>query len=140
MAVKSYDPKKVSLVIGPHAASGYMKGTFIELEFDSDAFTKVVGSDGEVARSKSNDYAGALKLTLMQTSDTNDYLSSLAILDRASGTGVVPVLLRDALGRTLASSTAGWVKKIPKIGFGQEIEAREWVLDLAQLDVFVGGN
>lgn len=138
--MKNYNPKKVSVIVGTRALSGFADGTFVQVAFDNEAFTKKVGADGEVTRSQSNDYSGKITITLDQASDSNDYLSGLAALDRASGAGVVPVLIRDAMGTTLVAVESAWVQKLADASFSKTSEDREWVLDCAAMDVFVGGN
>lgn len=139
MAQKTYNPKDISLVVGAKAIGGFADGVFVTFEYDEDAFTKTTGADGEVARSKSNNNSGKFTITLMQSSDSNDFLSALAILDRQSGTGVVPVTLRDARGTTVIFAESAWVMKIPAASHGKELENREWVLDCGQVEMFLGG-
>jgi hypothetical protein len=141
-----YDPGKIILAFGvsPTPISGYAKGTFIEVERDADAFMKVVGSDGEVTRVRNRNRAGSIKITLQQGSQSNVYLSEMAELDENLGTGVFPVTVMDMSGQTpqsTAASTQGWIRKKPKMGFGGETEeTREWIIDLASMDMFIGGN
>lgn len=139
--LRDYDAKKVSVIIGVQALGGFADGTFVEVDADEDAYTKKVGADGEVTRSKSNNYAGKITVTLDQTSPSNAYLSGLAVADRINGLGVVPVLIKDNnSGTTLFASEAGWVMKVPKAGYGKKSEDRAWVIDCAQLVEFIGGN
>jgi hypothetical protein len=140
MPMKSYNPKDVSIIVGVKAISGFADGTYVLAEMDEDAFSKVSGADGEVARAKSNNYTGKITITLMQSSDSNDYLSGLAIADRVTGTGVVPVTIRDANGTTIVFAESAWVMKIPPVEFGKEIGNREWILDCSQVEQFVGGH
>jgi hypothetical protein len=138
--MKNYNPKKVSVIVGTKAISGFTDGTFIKVSDDDDAFTKRTGVDGETTRSQSNNYGGTITITLDQASDSNDYLSALHALDRVAGSGIVPVLIRDALGKTLVAVESAWVKKRPDITFAKGSEDREWVLDCASIDAVVGGN
>jgi hypothetical protein len=139
-AVKNYNPKKVSVIVGTRAISGFADGTFVKVSFDGDAFSKKKGADGNTTRSQSNDDGGKIVITLDQASDSNDYLSGLAVLDRASGAGVVPVLIRDAMGRTLIAVESAWVLKQADVMFSKQSEDREWTLDCASIEMFVGGN
>lgn len=139
--VKTYDPSNVQIIIGGHAAKGFADGTFISLAFDEDQFTKNVGADGEVSRTKTNNESGTATLTLKQTSDTNDVLSGLALADKVSNSGVVPLMIKEiGSGKTLVFTQAAWVQKIPDITYSKGIEVRAWTIATAQLDVFVGGN
>jgi hypothetical protein len=140
MSVRTYDPKQVLVIIGGIPMSGFADGAFVSVERTSDTFTKVSGADGIISRAKTNDRSGALKFTIAQTSPSNDVLTGIAITDELSNAGVVPVLIKDNSGRSVFVSAFGWVKKPPTSEFAKDITNREWTLDLADLDVFVGGN
>jgi hypothetical protein len=140
MPVRTYDPKRCLVVIGGVPMGGFADGTFVSVERTSDTFTKVSGADGIVSRSKTNDRSGTLTLTLAQTSPSNDVLTGFARNDELTNTGIVPVTVKDLSGRSTYVAAFGWVKKPPTGEFGKEIADREWALDLADLDVFTGGN
>lgn len=138
--MKNYNPRKISLIVGVKAISGFVDGTFLELDYDEDAFTKRIGADGKVTRSASSNFSGSMTITLDQASDSNDYLSGLALIDRASGAGVVPVLLRDAGGSTIATGAEAWIRKQAGTTYGNASEDRVWIIDIAELVMNTGGN
>lgn len=140
MAVKSYDPAQVSVIFAGIPVEGYADGTFIVAARDNPSFNKMVGSDGEGARAKSNDTGGSVTLTLMQTSISNDALSALALLDETTGDGVGPLLIKDGLGRTLIQAESAWLEKPADAEFAREISNREWVIQSDNLQIFDGGN
>lgn len=140
MAVRSYDPKSVIITIGGVPISGFADGTFLEVTADTQQFTKIVGADGFTTRVKSNNYGGVMTLTLSQSSPSNDVLSSILAADRASNLGVVPILIKDLSGTTIIFSGTGWIQQFPDVVFGNEINNRAWVLDLADIDLLIGGN
>lgn len=141
MAVRTFDFKKVSMIVGGIPITGFADGTGIMVSLASDAYTKVSGADGVVSRAKSNDYSGEITITLSQTSPANDYLTTIALADELSGAGVVPVSITDNGGTTKIASAFAWIRKKPDVEFGKEISDREWVLDCAELTLyFVGGN
>jgi hypothetical protein len=140
MSLKTYDPKKVILTIGGVPMGGFADGTFISLERTSDAYAIHSGADGEVARAKSNDKTAQLTITLAQTSDSNAVLSAIAQLDERANAGVVPVILKEIGGLTTAFAGTCWVRKMANVEYAKEITNREWVLDMAESTMFVGGN
>jgi hypothetical protein len=140
MPVRTYDPKQVLVLIGGAPMSGFADGSFVSVERTADTFSKVSGADGIVSRAKTNDRSGSLVLTLAQTSPMNDVLSGFAVADELTNLGVIPVLIKDNSGRSVLVSAFGWVRKPAKADFGKEISNREWTLDLADLDMFDGGN
>lgn len=140
MTVRTYDPKAVHIIIGGVQMIGFADGVFVNAERDEDAFSKVTGADGEVSRAKSNNKSGSLTLTLKSTSPSNDILSGFAILDELSNSGVINVIIKDSLGTTNLFAGEGWVRKSPPVEYAKEISNREWILDMASMDYFVGGN
>ena len=140
MAVATFDPKSVIVTIGGVAMSGYADGTFLEIVADQQQFTKVTGADGYTTRVKSNDYGALMTLTLSQSSPSNDVLSGFLALDRASNLGVVPILIKDLSGTTIMFSGTGWIRQFPDVSFANEINNRAWQIDLAEADIFIGGN
>lgn len=140
MAVATFDPKSVVITIGGKAMSGFADGTFLEITADTQQFTKVVGADGFTTRVKSNNYGGVMTLTLAQSSPSNDALSIIFNADRARNLGVVPILIKDLSGSTIIFSGTGWIQQFPDVAFGNEINDRAWTLDLAEIDIFIGGN
>ncbi len=141
-----YDPGKVILSIGlaPSPITGYQKGTFIKVSRDAQAFMKFVGSDGEVTRVRNRNRAGSLEITLQQGSQSNAILSAIALADETTGAGVFPIALMDMSGvapQSTAAATQGWIRKVPDSTFGGETEeGRVWIIDLASMEHFLGGN
>ena len=131
----TYDPKEVAVIVGLNRIQGFSEGAIVEVERDEDAFSKQVGGDGQVTRTKSNNTAGKITIPLHQSSSSNDILSALALSGQA-----VPVQIVDGSGRTVISTRAAWVLKLPVVSFETEGTEREWVLDCGPLTIFVGGN
>lgn len=140
MAVKTYDPKGVSLIIGGHIVQGYADGSFVKVARNNDAYTTKVGADGEPSRTKNNDKSGTVEITILQSSASNDVLSGYALADELNNGGQVPVLVKDNNGTSIYVSESGWVKKIPDADLGKEMGERTWVIECGSLDMFVGGN
>lgn len=140
MAVKTYDPKQVSLIVGGKIIGGFTDGTFIKGERNEDMWTLKIGVDGIGTRSKTNNKSGKLTITLHQSSASNDDLSAFAIADELSNTGAVPVLLKDNSGRTICSALTMWVKKIADPEFAKEVMNRVWVMETDEFAIFDGGN
>lgn len=138
--VYTYASDEVQIIVGGVPMSGLADGTFVTISRDEQAFTKVTGADGSTSRSKSANRAGTITITLKQTSPANDVLSGFMIADEQSNNGVVPIMVKDTGGRTLHYASAAWVQQMPDQDFAKEISNREWVMDCARIDSFVGGN
>ena len=138
--VKNYSPSDVLLVVGAFPISGYMDGTFITVEPEVEAFSDHCGADGEVSRTRSADFRGTITVNLKQTSASNDILSGMFAADRLTGAGVVPVLVKDASGRSVVTGAQSWIATDPRQTFADGMEGREWKLRVAKLVTHVGGN
>lgn len=140
MALKNFNPKDVSVIVGVQPMKGFAAGTFVSVEYDEDAFSKKIGTDGEGTRVKSNNKAGRISIFLDQASESNDVLSAIAALDEASSAGVIPVTVRDANGTTLVFAETAWILKKPVMEFSNESADREWILDSDSVNMYVGGH
>lgn len=136
----TFDAKKVVVTVAGIAITGFPEGSKVTAERDADAWQKTIGTDGDVARAKSNNRGGAITISLLQTSLSNDYLTGLAALDELSNAGVVPVLVKDLAGTTLAFAPEAWIKKLPGIDAQTTVGARQWIFDTGNLNLVVGGN
>ncbi len=137
--MKTIDAKKVIISFGGKNITGYADGEFVSID-TNDAFADQVGADGEMVRIKSNDTSAEVMLTLMQSSKSNQDLSDIAILDQATGAGVLPFSLTDLTGTTLVAGAEAWIKKKPKVGYSKSGETRAWTIKIANALVNIGGN
>lgn len=136
----TFDPASVVISFGGIPLSGFADGTFLEITADNPQFTKTVGADGYTTRTKSNNYGAQVTITLAQSSPSNDILTSFLNADRIDNQGVKPLIIKDMSGRTLVFSSTAWIQQFSDITFGNELNNRSWVLDLADIDIFIGGN
>lgn len=138
-----YDPNEVSLMVaGVPVEGGFADGTFIEIIQMSPDFTSKVGVDGDVTRSKTNDRRATIRITLMQSSNSNQLLSAMSNIDRkkSNGAGVGPMLIKDNQGLSLYSAEHSWISKPPDVTFDKEAGPRVWECEVATLERLDGGN
>ena len=133
--IKTYNPKEVLVSFGSHIVSGYAEDSFITIDPSGDGITKKVGCDGEIVRSVNPDDTGVIKLTVLQTSDTNSWLQQRVNQDRTNGEGMFPVLIKDLKGGMIASTDAAWATRFASRGFGRESANREWEIHTGSLNL-----
>lgn len=138
--IRTYAADEVRIVVGGVPITGLADGTFVSISRDEQAYNKVTGADGTTSRAKTANKAGTITITLQQTSPSNDVLTGYMIADEQSNDGVVPVLVKDTSGRTLHFAASAYVQQMPDTDFSKDIEEREWVMECAAIDSFVGGN
>jgi hypothetical protein len=142
MATFVYDPNEVDIIFGGFPLSGFADGEFVTIEEDSNAFNDVVGTDGQVTRSKSNDRRATVTVKLMQSSPSNGVLSSLHQTDKNSpnGAGIATLEIKDKSGTSLHRAREAWIQKSPDVSYDREPTSREWPIRCASLQNFVGSN
>lgn len=145
MATKVYDSNQVSISIcgiPVDTTGGYADDEFLTIEQDSDDFDDVVGTDGEVTRSKTNDRRATVYLKLMQSSSTNAFLSALNLLDKnaPNGAGIGPFWVRDRQGTSLYTGATCWIAKPPDVSFGRTAKERSWKIRIGSIVRTDGGN
>lgn len=127
--VKTYNPKEVTIACGSHIVTGIADDSFVSIEANGDGITKKVGCDGEIVRAVSPDNTFKVKITLLQTSDSNAFFSNMADVDRDTGNGMFPVLIKDLKGGLVFSTDAAWVTKKAAVTRGKADNNREWEID-----------
>lgn len=140
-AVREYDAAAVFITVGGASISGFAEESKVLIARNVDAFTLKVGTDGEGARSKSNNRSGRMTITLMGTSPSNAVLSALALADELTpGGAVVPWGCKDLNGGSIHTAQAGWVVKKSDAEYNAEVGERVWILETHDLKHTVAGN
>ncbi len=146
MSVQSYSPSFVSVSISTpemnHMLTGYAEGTFISIEPFADRITPVYGAQGEAYRVFNPVEAVTMTVTLSQTSYSNDVLTLLHDLDKASLNGTFTLIMKDSSGRTVYVDEFAYIGTEPTQSFsgGGTLENREWSIHLPKPDRNIGGN
>lgn len=137
--LKTYDPAKLSIVFAGIPIQGFAEDTLVKVTRAEKSFNLKVGTTGEAARARNRNRSGTVTFTLLQTSASNDALSSKLQEDELTGTGTGPLLVADNLGTTVINGDQCFLEKPADVEFGKEIQAREWTVVVPDLDMFVGG-
>jgi len=142
MTTRIYDSNQVQVSFAGIPVDGYADGDFLTLTKESDAFVSVVGTDGQVARSKTNDRRCTIEIVLLATSITSAAFSAIHIADinAPGGAGVGAFLCVDLNGTSLYSAGNCWIKRAPDRTFGRETGSVTWTLECDVLYDFTGGN
>lgn len=136
-----YDP---SSVIGVWGATpileGAAAGTFVTLERIERTWSLRKGVDGEGARVRTNNFAGAVRFTLRNGSRINTFLSAQLQADELTGVIHPPLLFKDFSGLTIWASPLSWLDGWTRDSFGTSEENREWTIICDPLIPFPGGS
>ncbi len=136
----TYDPKQLSAVWNAHLVQGWMDGTFLEVERDERSFALKTGAAGEVVRTRNNNIAGSVLITLLPNSVSNDFFSQQLIADELLGITVGALLVRDLRGRDLFGGDEAFLDGPPKVSYQVgDVVGRQWKIIIPRLKMFVGG-
>jgi hypothetical protein len=125
-------PSKVIITLGGVPIGGYADGTFVQIDPNSETWTKKVGADGEVARALSNDNTHTIQITLMQTSLSNSYLRTVMNADKLTGLGMLPLSFTDLSNMETHFWPQAWISTAPPIGRAKELTDTQWTIHTGQ--------
>lgn len=138
MGFHQYDPDKVTLVFAGALITGFAPGSFLNITYNQDLFTLLIGADGEGTRSKSNNSSAIIDLRLMPGSSGNLILNSLFAADKVSGAGAQPLVITDPSRGTTFAAESAWIRREPGYDFQQEAQPMAWQLECSSLQSFYG--
>jgi hypothetical protein len=143
VTLATYNAAQVVLAWGGVTiAAGYADGEFVSADYDADAFSLYIGTDGSGTRSKSNNKSAKFSIRLAQSSPMNDYMSEMHNKDlrEDNGGGIMPFLLEDKSGRTLIRANHVWIVKHAPVSMDRGVKERVWPMQTEKADTIVGGN
>lgn len=137
-----YDPDQVLCYFNGILMQGFAEDEAIAVEQMSPGFEDVVGVDGEVARSKTNDRRIKVTVKLLQTSLTNLAMSAIheTDLNAPAGAGVGAFSMQDLSGATIVEGPQAWIVSYPPNSMARTAKAREWEIHVAVGSRREGGN
>lgn len=135
----NYSPDLVDVIYKGIQITGFAEGTFIDVERETDSFTKKVGSLGDVARTRSLNKSGKITITVMDTHPVNDLLALVIIADEQDGSGTGAFTLKDRNGFSEVRASDVWCMKIPKLTKAQATGNVVYVFEAASIFIKHGG-
>lgn len=142
----TYSPEDFVIIISneemTHQVSGYIDGTFIDIERQVAASVGVVGADLTAGRVIRNNRYSIITLSLMQTSQSIDVLNHLLEKDtiKRNDEGLFSILIKDTLGRSVWYSDQAFIGIDGNASFSTDLEGRDWVIECFNLQSTQGGN
>lgn len=140
MSVSTFDPNEVDVIVDGFVITGFGDASdVISVIRGDDAWKLIQGTDGDSIFVKMRKKGGIVALKLLQSSASNDTLSTI---ENAAEIGIaVPVAIgiRDNNGTSLVAASKAFIMKIPDLAWGNDANDRVWPILCADLDVFAGG-
>jgi len=134
---RQYDLSRVAVSISGVIIDEYSQDG-IGHDFDGDDFSFVNGSHGSVVACKQHNNTSTLTLNIMQGSPAQQRMADL----RSAGllAGFFSVLVKDALGTTLISTSQAKIVRMAPITLATEAQGYEWQVKLLNPFVAPGVN
>ncbi len=141
-AVGFYNADQFVISMGGVRIQGFADGEFMNIKPSRPKFERVVGVDGEVARGRNSDRTVEIKITLLQTSASNLFLSALlqTDMDAPNGAGVVPFLGQDISGNSIVTADQAWVVDFAELSYDRGPKTTEWTIHTGMAIYVAGGN
>lgn len=140
--MKQYSFLNTLLLVNGVEITGFDEGDdVIQLARINDSAAHNIGTDGEMTISVSADRSGTVTFRIMQTSDSNSYLS--ALINAQENGAFVPIFVqfKDTKGNDLGSGTQGYITKPADMTRGTNAQPQEWVIVVERLDLLhLGGG
>jgi hypothetical protein len=140
MSISTIDPKQSIFTYDKREIIGYADGTHITIAYNADFFTPLVGNTGEQARVASHNHSATITLTLLQSSESNDFLSDNLNTDKSTKQNIVTCSFKDFLGNTQLDGSGAYIIKPADVVYSNNVEARVWSIYVADLSGKIGGN
>lgn len=138
--MKDYSFLNTLLLINGVEISGFDEGDdVISLTRLNDSAAHKIGTDGEMTISISADRSGNIVFRLMQSSDSNTYLSGLITAQENGAFIPIFIQFKDTKGLDLGSGTQGYITKPADMVRGTNANSQEWTIVVERLDLLHGG-
>lgn len=125
-----------------HAISGWAEGTLITAERTNPYSTMVSGADQTGYRVFRRNDSGSITLSLIQSSQSNDFLNYLLEVDMETrdNSALFTISVIDGTGRSRFFAKDCFIESKPSASFSTEGENRDWVISSNSLQMDIGGN
>lgn len=129
----------VTISTGP-GQTGYADGKFFTSKQKSASFTSKEGTDGRVARAKTNRRLVEATISLLQTSPSNAFLSGLHQLDvnQPNGAGIGSLIMQNLQGTSVIRCTRSWIVTFADVELDRDVTMRTWTLEGPWSVYFIG--
>lgn len=141
-SVYTYSPQDVTILLDSHQVSGYVDGAFISVELPQEQQFKIRrAADGVTHRSYHPLTGFFVRLRIVQSSPTNDFLDGMLKSDTVTLNNFFTLSVKDTRGSTSLNAGECFIAKAPDVQFSNGIEEREWLIYCSEISAYtIGGN
>jgi hypothetical protein len=147
-SLATFAPNDVTIVLSQassgitHIVSGFSEDSIVSIERNSETFELYTGADDTNTRIYKANTSATFTIPLQQTSNSNDILSQLYTNDKNTrdSSGLFSITVKDNSGRSTFFSAEAYIAVVPNSEFGNSMQTREWQIQAARMEQFIGGN
>lgn len=134
--LRTYSPQEVTASWGGFVEiKNFAEGSAIEVSRSVDNSQQLVGMQGDVGLTYNADKTGTLTFTIMQTGETNRYLSGIQNIQDTTGQLVrADIVISDPSGSYLCVARNCHIMTAPTVTLGDGQNAKEWVFFAERID------
>ena len=133
--LRTYSPKLVEIQWAGLTLDGIADGTFVEVERNSPNTNATVGAGGTVGLTYVADKTGMVRLTFMQTSDSNIGLSAVQVAqDSLDDVIRADMTITDKSGSMLCYIQAAHIQTPPPMVLADDQQSRTWEFFAERVD------
>lgn len=133
--MKNYSFQTTTTLVNGVEITGFAEGDdVIQMGRLEDSAQHKVGVDGEMSVAINASRAGRVLLRLMQTSESNTYLTALSNVQENGVFVPIYFQFKDLIDNELISGTSGYLKRPADMTRGAAVTGQEWEIILERLD------
>lgn len=136
--LKTYDGKQLVAEFGGQLITGWGQEQ-VRIRRLSPIAEDESGADMETVRYLTNDRRGDMTFTLQQSSKSNLFLNSTALIDENTGLGVRPLLVKDLLSGDIWSAPTSWIREYPEAIRSKGVNVQGWLIRTNNLIMGLAG-
>lgn len=139
----TYDPSSVSITFAGKPLEGFVSDNFVSITRESPLYTSKRAMDGTVAITQQRYSRWTVKITLQQSSPSNNLLDGVQkIMFEKNITAMqfLPLIIKDHSGDTMFFAKDVWLEQVPEQSFGSGMGTREWLFVCNDVTSIIGGN
>lgn len=139
----TYSPTDVKITLAGVSIEGFSSDNVVSISRESPLHSQKMAMDGSVCITRQRYSPWKVKISLAQSSESNDFLSGLVKLIQENDIPIMeylPLIIKDNSGTSFFFAKDVWVSELPTFDYGQSLNTREWELTCNDVEYNIGGN
>lgn len=139
--MKQYSILNGSFLVNGVDIEGFANGDdVLTVARREDTLSDVIGADGEMTVSVSGDKSGTMVFRLMQSSDSNKYLSGLFVAQESGVFAPIFAQFKDTVTNDFVNLTQGYITRPADMIRGTGVNVQEWTIVGERVDILHLGS